>query len=456
MQCRGFIHVAFLSVFASIPIHLAAQENEQAKSKQVSEFVDQAEDLLGFSGCVLVASHGEVVFAEGRGDCDVDSDEPISINTLFEIASCTKTFTAIAIMQLQQSGKLHLDDSIAKHLEGVPDNCISITVRDLVAHTSGIPGTNTQGDAEDFTEALQQFLSGGPRHKPGTRFEYWNQGYSILSELIAQVSGMPYTAYVRTHIFEPAKMTASRFTGDGRPAGQSIAVGRSDDQASRSALEHPYGSYGHQYRGMGGLVSSIEDLWKWDRALSKHQLVNKDSFSKMITPSRVHRGLGWRLRDAVNGSVCHGHSGSVRGFLANINRFQSIDGAVFVLMNSNDRSTMGFASGLEHILLDRQHILLPDAPKASDVACYVGLYRDARGRRLEIKSGHGRLPKLTIDWGGPKTVGYLGLDQGGKLQLFMGGSMKADTPMVFDVLGQKAVTAKLIGKVNLSFRRAKD
>ncbi len=130
----------------------------------------QRADGLGFSGAVLAARGGKVVVATAVGTADAEG-RPCSPATLFEIASATKQFTAAAVLRLVQDGRLKLDDPIGEHLPGVPETCGAITVRHLLQHTSGMPGTNSMGAGDDLARVLPFFLRGGPRHAPGTHWE---------------------------------------------------------------------------------------------------------------------------------------------------------------------------------------------------------------------------------------------------------------------------------------------
>jgi len=406
---------------------------------EVANYVDLIHQRLGFSGVVLAAREGKVVAIVPRGFADQESKSPMESTSLFEIASCTKTFTAIAVMQLAESGKLALDDSISEYLPGVPVDCQAITVRHLLAHTSGIPGTNSRGRGDDLAQVLPTFLAGGPRHTPGEHYEYWNQGYALLSEIIAQASGSAYTQYVKDHIFQACDMQHSRFTGDEPPPGLSVAVGRSLRGPSRSALDHPYGRYGFQYRGMGGLVTNVEDLWKWDRALQSHALINRDSLAEMTKAGAGGYGLGWHVQSDLDGRPSHRHRGSVRGFLAEICRYPSIDGALFLCSNSDDPLPITLVKlGVEQILFGNQpSLVIPQSPDQNLVARVAGEYKDAKGRRLVIAPSSG-LPTLRIYWGGPVTAGFLGLNEDDVPQLYMTKPVKGAIQFFPDTASQFA------------------
>lgn len=400
-----------------------SQEGDYVKGEtgeSIREFVNTIHERLGFSGVVLAGRDGKVVAAIPRGESNQKSKKPVQFTSLFEIASCTKSFTAIAILRLAEDGKLSLDDPIAKHLPGVPANCQSITIRHLLAHTSGIPGTNTNGSGDDVTKVTPTFLVGGPKNTPGQNHEYWNQGYSLLSEIIARASGQPYTDAMRSLIFDPSGMAASRFTGDPAPTGIDVTVGVASRGASRSALEHPYGSYGFQYRGMGGIVTNVQDLWKWDRALANGKLLTDESLGTMVKSGPGDYGLGWKIGKATDRSDCHFHGGSVRGFVSEIRRFPSIDGGIFILSNHEDTLSLTIIqNGVERILFGKPvDMAIPGAPDQKLLARVAGEYVDNKNRKLVIAASSG-LPTLRIYWGGPVTYGYLGVADDGIPHLFM-------------------------------------
>ena len=317
--------------------------------RRIVEYVKSSE-ATGFSGTVLAARNGKVVAAVGVGSSDLAGKSRITPGTLFEIASATKQFTAAAVMRLVQEGRLGLDDSIAKHLPGVPDDCRAITVRHLLQHTSGIPGKNSRGSGEDLGKVLPLFLRGGPRHPPGTHWEYWNQGYALLSEIIARASGEPYTDFCQRALFTPSGMRVTRFTGDAASKGAAIAVGRSARGKPRPALEHPYGNYGFQYRGMGGAVTSVWDLWRWDRALRGDAVLGKSAKSELFKPGLRDYALGWFVKKTKQGRLVQFHGGSVRGFVCRIRRYPEQDACLFVLSNRDDIPVGKVANTLEGIL----------------------------------------------------------------------------------------------------------
>jgi CubicO group peptidase (beta-lactamase class C family) len=376
----------------------------------IARYVEAAE-RQGFSGAVLAARKGEVVAAVAAGPLEHGKSARLTPDTLFEIASASKPFTALALVQLEGKRKLKLADPLAEHLSPVPENCAKITLQHLVQHTSGIPATNSEGGGEELEPFLRSVLRGGPVHEPGSHFEYWNQGYALLSEVIAKASGKSYVDQLRASVFEPAGMKSTCFTGGKAPARATVAVGRSSRGASRSALEHPYGAYGLQYRGMGGIVTNVWDLWRFDRALAGKALVDEAAKKRIFEPGLESYALGWRVFRGPNGRLRQSHGGDVRGFTCELRRLPDQDGAVIVLCNDDAAPSRPLADAVEALLCGDKAPPMPPPPlEVARRDALVGAYVARSGRRIVIEA-QGELAAVRIEWGppsGPVTRGVLG------------------------------------------------
>lgn len=378
----------------------------------IVEFARSCE-AAGFSGAILAARDGEVVAATGVSWADTGRTTPNTPATLFEIASLSKQFTAAAVLRLQQDGVLTIDDPIAKHLPGVPESCSGITIRHLLQHTSGIPGANSRGGGMDLDAVLPLFLAGGPRHEPGTHWEYWNQGYALLAEIITRASGRDFPLFCTESIFRRAGLDHTCFTGDTAPQGTVVAVGRSSRGPSRSALDHPYGAFGFQYRGMGGVVTSAMDLWRWDRALDGDEVLNAEQRAMFVEPGLNNYALGWFVIRSPEGRVMHTHGGGVRGFACDMRRYPAERACVIVLANTDDAPVRRVAQGVEELLFGQPLSWTPPLPArpfpAELAAALRGEYLDAQKRRLVVDDAAGaedptRLP-ARLEWGGSPTSG---------------------------------------------------
>ncbi|MDF1742557.1 MAG: serine hydrolase [Gimesia sp.] len=426
------------------------------KGKQIVQFVKTAGQSIGFSGVVFAARDGKPVAACATGFADLDGKKPLTSTTLFEIASATKPFTAMAVCKIAEQGKLKLDDSISLYLPDVPVTCQSITVRHLLQHTSGISGHNTQGRGADIATVLPLFLKDGPQVKPGTRWEYWNQGYSLATEIAARASGKSYVEYCRTEIFKPAGMNSTCFTGDQGPPGALVAIGTSANRKPRSALDHPYGSYGFEYRGMGGMVTNVWDLWRCDRALKANRILNPETKAEMFKAGPGGYGLGWFTGVDKHQRSFQKHGGSVRGFVCELRRFPQDNACLFVLGN-RDKSEMGhqfhyLVKAIEQILFDQK--LTPALPlplNENQRDELAGTFIDDRNRTLTIES-EGLCMRARIDWGNKASRGFIGTDDNQKTVFFNGNS---NTVLGLDQDAEGAVQSVSLLGGKLVFNRKK-
>ena len=377
------------------------QEVKEDFSKtKLGKVLDREMDKLkqvGFSGSVLVAHKGEIILVRSEGFSDAAKKEKTQPKTLYEIASISKSFTATAALILAQQEKLELDASIADYLPGVPKHSRDITVIDLLRHESGIPGTNYGETREDLETAVITMLAGGPRHDPGTHFEYWNQGYILLGEIITKAAGKPFREFVAEEIFEPCGMTGTCFCGDRKPKGFVESTGFGNLGPPRSCLEHPYGKMELVYEGCGGVVSNVVDLWKFHKALMGDKLLNNESKRIMFVNGDSHYACGWHVVAATDQSKKRAHGGKVRGFNLDFRSFPESDSCIVVLGNSDAAPSATLANVFEGILL------LPKLPgkklARKDEKKIVGNFQDAKGRILIVFAGEGGIPtQYMIYW----------------------------------------------------------
>ena len=355
-----------------------ARELEREVDALVSRYA-----AFGFQGTVLVTT-GDVVVARGYGMADATSGRRNDAQTLFEIASITKQFTAAAILLLEQRGKLSTDDSIAQHLPGVPEHSRGITIYHLLTHTSGVPGANTKGSGTDLEHAVTTFLGEGPKRQVGAKWEYWNGGYALLAGIIERASGESYVDFCRKNLFEPAGMENTGFTGSTRLPREKAAIGTSQRGAPRSALDHPYGAYGYQYRGMGGVVTTALDLVRWHWALQNDSVLGAAARKKLFAAAARARGqsyaCGWFVGKTERGTPRHQHGGSVRGFMSDFRRFPDENACAAVLSNGDSWVIPYIAENLECLAFGKKprHTPPPAVEKlaADELATYVGTYSD--------------------------------------------------------------------------------
>ena len=275
-----------------------------------------------FAGAVLVAKDGKPVFEKAYGLADRAHNTPNTVDTQFRIGSMNKMFTATAIMQLVQAGKIGLDKPFGTYLTDYPNKemAASVTIRELLTHTGGtgdIFGPEFQKNRLKL-RTLQDYIdlygSRPAAFKPGSKFEYSNYGFILLGAVIEKVSGQSYYDYVRTHVYEPAGMTST----DSEPEAAAVA-NRSTGYMSGpdGALQPNTDTLPYRGTSAGGGYSTVGDLLRFADALQNHTLLNAQ-YTEMMTTGKVAMGpqmqYGFGFGDRmVNGTRCFGHNGGAPG-----------------------------------------------------------------------------------------------------------------------------------------------
>ena len=410
---------------------------------------------FGFRGTVLVAKKGKPILEKGFGVADPRSGRPNDARTLFEIASITKQITAAAIMLLEQDGKLKVEDSIADHLPGVLSHSRKITIHHLLTHTSGVPGGNTDGRGDDLERAVVAYLGDGPQRALGDKWEYWNGGYALLAGIVERVGEMTFMEYCRKRLFTPAGMKSTGFTGSGK-----LDKGRAAFNERRSAIDHPYGSYGWQYRGMGGVVTTVGDLLKWDRALSGDAVLGADARNKLFQPHATARyrrnyGYGWFVGRAPDGSAMAQHGGGVRGFRSDFRRYPKLGGCIAILSNGDGSALPYIAENLECVLFGNKprHTLPPQTIMMSPkkLKPFVGTYRTGSGDAVVVAPAASGLqvevrgPLAAKLSGDSRTVEASFLVMPAGNNRFTAWSWRRTLPLEFVRKGEKVSALKVIG-----------
>ena len=354
------------------------QEGDPTGQK-IEALVRAHSDLDMFSGTVLVAKNGNVIYSGAFGDANKDYPVPNRLNTRYNIGSIGKTFTAVSIMQLMDAGKLELTDLLSKFLPDFPyPQKDTITIQHLLTHTSGL------GDYFDHKEfsarmdslrGIQDVLPLVYDQKPdfpaGTRFQYSNSGMLLLGAVIEEVSGMPYKEYIQRHIFEPAGMTESGIVYEEEVL-PNRAIGytkNADDTYTANILSIPPAC------SAGGLRTTVGDLLKFDQALYGTKLLSEESKKEMFTPSSLntHAACGWEVKEMC-GHRFVGHSGGAGGVEAYFFRFID-DGYTVVVLSNYTNGGEDVAYYIPAILFGEEYSL----PTVADANFRLGYRMQSEG-----------------------------------------------------------------------------
>ncbi|WP_431136336.1 serine hydrolase [Psychroserpens mesophilus] len=308
-----FLLISASAISQSLDEQLKTYLNEQV-------FSDESPALS-----LLVAKDGKAIYKTGLGMADLENKIKAQPKHVFEIGSITKQFTAVSILMLQEQGKLNINDEITKYITDYPTQDQTITIHHLLNHTSGIKSYTNMPNFMSIartdmtpTELIDVFKNEPMEFAPGTNYNYNNSGYILLGHIIEVVSGMSYADFITTHIFDKLDMTNSYY-GSMTQLIPNRARGYSEtDEGYRNAnylsLTLPYAA--------GSIMSTTEDLLKWQNAISANTLISKSSLNKAINGSKLNTGedipygYGW-LKGNIRGSLTYEHSGGIFGYSSN-------------------------------------------------------------------------------------------------------------------------------------------
>jgi CubicO group peptidase (beta-lactamase class C family) len=403
---------ALVAACAAMPSALAAQRADRARIEAVTDSVVAAALATGqVAGMSVAVVRGrDTLVLKGYGRADLELDVPTPADAVYEIGSLTKQFTATAILQLAEQGRLALDDDVSAHLPDYPMQGRRVTIRQLLDHTSGIASFTSLPEYERLSlhamapDSIVAFFSGRPfDFAPGTAMSYNNSGYFLLGRIIEKASGESYADYVAKHLFEPAGMRQSRYCSERAVIKRRVhGYATGADGLQRAAyLVHtwPYAA--------GSLCSTVGDVVAWNRALHGVKLLGERSYRELVTAGSLADGTQLRYAKGVAVDSLHGrravhHGGDIEGFTSELRWFP--DGAVTiaVLMNSQGPvRPQAIASAIGAALFG---VPVPRrSPPQGPLSDYTGVYpsgadgggmavtiaTDAAGSGLEMRMGRG-------------------------------------------------------------------
>jgi CubicO group peptidase (beta-lactamase class C family) len=312
---------------------------------QLADQIDSALSSLAeqdkFSGSALIARDGKVLLSQGYGLSNRETNLPNTPSTKFHLGSSTKQFTAMAILILQNQGKLNVQDPICNYIENCPQAWQNVTIHELLIHTSGIHELNDTAGIQEFAlhpatplQIIAQFRDLPLDFEPGTKYSFTNSGYMLLGSIIESVSGQPFATFIQENIFDPLQMKNSGYDDD-QHAGPDHAVGYKDATSPPNFVDKsiPYAA--------GGLYSTVEDLLLWDQALYNNELIPASLQAEIFTPfipipsTTLSSGYGWNIGTQFDQPWIYYGSLSP-GFTNRIHRFPNAKVTIIMLSNRQD------------------------------------------------------------------------------------------------------------------------
>ncbi len=356
--------------------------------QQLASHFSALEQRHHFTGYVLVATQGSVVFERGDGPVDLSTQKEPTAQTQFQIGSLTKQFVVAAILVLVDQGKLDLSVKIGSYMPNLAEPARDLTIHQLLSNTSGIAAAPfAEGATQQLlgpatrADLLATFVGKPLRFEPGSKFEYSNSGFLLLGVLIEQVTGTSAASFFAQHLFKKAEMTHTFLPEQG------------DFQQIRN--QHPGDHFAVGYRRMpsgtlephqeafdmsviftaGAMVSTAQDLFKWTEALYSGRLFSPHLVDKMATANLNYYCYGIYERILTNGMVAYSHSGGIFGFHSYLLVVPDSQTTVVILSNDENQYIGRFGEQLA-VIAAGESVPLPTAitPKPRDLAQFDGTY----------------------------------------------------------------------------------
>lgn len=346
---KRWVLVYLLLLVACSASTFGQAETQGRIAGRVDAFMQNLE-AEGYAGSLIVEAGGQLILAEGYGAADRETGTPVTVETVFDIGSVTKQFTAAAILKLEAQGRLAVGDPISRFFGNVPEDKKAVTLHQLLTHTAGFQ----EGLGDDYQPIsrgayLDLALCTPLAHPPGATYSYSNVGYSLLAAVIELVTGQPYEVYLRENLFRPAGMAHTGYVlpdwQDDRLAhGYTTASGRTKDRGT--PLDYPFAEDGPYWnlRGNGGILSTAADMYRWHQALRGNAVLSEASKKKLFTPhvaegyeQESYYGYGWVIVPTPLGTL-QTHNGGNGIFFADVYRFVDADTFIFITSSMGERN----------------------------------------------------------------------------------------------------------------------
>ncbi|MEO5643511.1 MAG: serine hydrolase domain-containing protein [Bacteroidia bacterium] len=363
--------------------------NGTVKQQQLDTFFNHRFVDGKFSGCVLIAQKGIVLYKKAFGWADHEKKDSLAITSSFQLASVSKQFTAAAIMLLHQEGKLNYDDTVGKYIPGFYYH--GITIRELLTHRAGLDkytnicdnyyrekGCEPAAFNNDSAIAIMSMLHVRPFWPAGKKFEYSNTGYVILAGVVEKISGMPFHHFMEENFFDPLGMKHTWIATDGKE--------------HKEKTKGYFGKWNwwrdnflDGVTGDKGVFSSVEDLFLWDRSLKNGTIIKVDVLKEAFTGyspelGKKHYwnyGFGWRTITFDDGANAAFHNGWWHGYTTAFYRGLSDDVTVIILCNKMNKGIYNLQPVLSilgaHILpvVEEENVEPDTSPKTDLPKCPV-------------------------------------------------------------------------------------
>jgi CubicO group peptidase (beta-lactamase class C family) len=386
--------IILVIVFTVLTISLFGQTKEE----KLSELLEAYNKLNEFNGSALITQNGKTLLDKGYGFKNVATEETNSPNTIFQIGSITKQFTATIILKLEENKKLKLTDKLSKYFPDFP-NGNDITIFNLLTHTSGI--YNYTNDVEfmkseavkpaNEAKILALFKDKKLDFTPGNQYYYSNSGYMLLGYIIQKVTKQPYEKVVDDYIFKPLKMNNSGFdfvhlNDNNKATGYFSISGKNSIKAELVDSSVSFAA--------GAIYTTTADLLKWHNGILNNKIVKRASIQKAFTAYKNNYGFGWFIVN-INGKEITSHAGGIFGFNANLARVEEDNVCILLLNNVGNPKLEQITKDIFAVLYDKPY-KIPKGKAEIKVSAeilnkYIGTYEVVPEFKIEVNVENGQL-----------------------------------------------------------------
>jgi len=363
--------------------------------RKLDEYLSRLE-RFGFAGGALAVRGKDVLLLKSYGLASRARGIPLTTESVYNLGSITKQFTAAAILTLEMQGKLSVTELASKYLDGVPPDKAAITLHHLLTHSSGLESDFSPTDYVPVgrEEYVRRALRSHLLFKPGEGYEYSNAGYSLLAAIVEKVSGETYEAYLTERVFRPSGMLETGYKAP-KWAPDRIAHGYRDGEdwgTIIQRIQEPDAPY-WTLKGNGGLHTTLGDMLAWHRALDTDAVLSKEERAKYFKPyvaegprGLSHYAYGWAVSKSARGTSVVQHNGGNGIYVAEFMRFPDEDAMLFLTTTDAGLKASPVVEVLERILFGGTYALPPRVVDVAPdrLAAFAGQWRLPKGGALTL------------------------------------------------------------------------
>ena len=361
VKIKRLSYLLTVFILISSAILIGCEKKPTTKDK-LEEFIKAYNENVNYkyNGTILVAKGDNILLNEGYGFANYEENIKNTSDSIFAIGSITKSFTAVAIMQLQEKGLLNVNDPISKYIDGY-NREEEITIHQLLTHTSGLTreGKLLLASGVSLDENIEFINTTSLLYKPGENHSYSNAGYITLAAIIEKVSGKSYNEYIKENIFTTLKMDKSR-VGVDKSYGENQSIGY------EITTDKPKRLYIYDLScitGSGNIYSTALDLYKYDRGIFNKKILSKESLDKIFTPHWGDfdngYGYGWDISKKYDHKkISHGGNIAGGGYKSLMIKYPDNDYLLIFLTNNSDSTALYAVSEImEAIIFDKEYVI---------------------------------------------------------------------------------------------------